>query len=230
VELIIDLWGGHVGTTGKKIRFNSNDWIDIPELNTTPTDGQCYTQQLNYTIEIPTSHLTTGSNTIQGTSGGQTCFNFNWGQWGWYGAVIRVYYNSDKGQTTGGISNIFSGDMLFENPIINIDVDGPINKVDVLGYYEYYDVDGDGYYKEWVGDYHRTFWSDDIDLNNHIGTITTAPYELIWDTEWVPDQIEDGIKIQARIQDENGYWYATDIVDNLSLYRTTYSVKLNKTW
>jgi hypothetical protein len=228
VELIIDLWGGHVGTTGKKIRFNSNDWIDIPELNTTPTDGQCYIQQLNYTIEIPTSHLATGSNTIQGTSGEQTCYNFNWGQWGWYGAVIRIYYNSDKGQTKGSISNIFSGDMLFENPIINIDVDGPINKIDVLGYYEYYDVDGDGYYKEWVGDYHRTFWSDDIDLNNHIGTITTAPYELTWDTKWVPDQIEDSIKIQARIQDENGYWYATDIIDNLSLYRTSYSVKLNK--
>ncbi len=31
-EAVISMWGGHVGTTGKKLRFNGNSWITIPEL------------------------------------------------------------------------------------------------------------------------------------------------------------------------------------------------------
>ena len=30
VELLIDLWGGHPGTTNKRFRFNNNSWIEIP--------------------------------------------------------------------------------------------------------------------------------------------------------------------------------------------------------
>jgi hypothetical protein len=35
-EALLDRWGGHTGTTPKKIRFNGNDWISLPELATTP--------------------------------------------------------------------------------------------------------------------------------------------------------------------------------------------------
>ena len=31
-ELIIDHWGGHLGTGDKSIRLNGNEWIDLPDL------------------------------------------------------------------------------------------------------------------------------------------------------------------------------------------------------
>jgi len=36
-EAVLDRWGGNAGTKQKMIRFNSNGWITIPELATTPT-------------------------------------------------------------------------------------------------------------------------------------------------------------------------------------------------
>jgi len=227
-EIVIDVWGGHVGTTGKKIKFNNNSWITIPELNTTPGSGQCYAQQLNYTISIPVSHLKTGNNTIQGTSGGQTCYNFNWGQWGWYGAAIRVYYSTNKGHTTGQITSPSTGSTISDNPTIQINPGGNVSKIDVLAKYEGYDTDGDGYFYEWGGDYHRTSWSDDISLNNHVGTITSSPYQITWDTEWVPDQNPGAVSILAIIQNSNGYKYVTNEAKNLTLQRNNHSVRLYK--
>jgi hypothetical protein len=64
--VIIDAWGGHVGTTGKKMKFNNSSWITIPELNTTPTSGQCYAQQVTYVINVPVSHLKQGDQYLSG--------------------------------------------------------------------------------------------------------------------------------------------------------------------
>jgi hypothetical protein len=51
-EAVITMWGGHVGTTGKRVRFNGHSYITIPELdgsNGIPggSSGQCYTQEVN---------------------------------------------------------------------------------------------------------------------------------------------------------------------------------------
>jgi transcriptional regulator CtsR len=227
-EIVIDVWGGHVGTVGKKIRFNSSPWITIPELNTTPTSGQCYTQQVTYVLDVPISDLSGGTNSIEGTSGGQTCYNFNWGQWGWYGAKIRVYYSSSKGATTGQIISHTSGSAFSDNPTIQISADGTVDQVDFLAKYDDYDVDGDGYYNEWVEDYQRRSWNDPVEINNHIGTVTTSPYSIVWNTEWVPDQTNAAVSLIARIKNEKGYWYVTDIVENLTLSRSGYSIKLYK--
>jgi hypothetical protein len=91
-----------------------------------------------------------------------------------------------------------------------------------------YDTDGDGIFNEWGGDYHRTSWNDQIDLNNHIGTITSAPYSMTWNTEWVPDQPNGSISLMARIQNPNGYWYCAPVVSGLTLSRTNHSVRLFK--
>jgi hypothetical protein len=228
VEIVIDVWGGHVGTTGKKIRFNGNSWISIPEINTTPTSGQCYTQQVTYVLNVPITDLFDGTNSIQGTSGGQTCYNFNWGQWGWYGAKIRVYYSTSKGETTGQITSHTSGSSFSDNPTIQMSATGPVDQVDFLAKYDDYDVDGDGYYNEWVEDYQRRSWNDPIEINSHIGSITTSPYSIVWNTEWVPDQSDGAVSLIARIRNDQGYWYVTDVVSNLTLSRSGYSVQLFK--
>ncbi len=68
-ELVIDLWGGHPGTTGKKFRFNGNNWITISELTTTPTAGYAYMNQWNPVVNVPLTNLIQGVNTLEGTSG-----------------------------------------------------------------------------------------------------------------------------------------------------------------
>ena len=89
-EAVINLWGGHVGTTGKKIRFNGNSWIDIPEFgsgNGIPdgADGFNYITQSDMVIPIPVGHLVSGENSFQGTNEGQSGpYGFGWGQFGWY--------------------------------------------------------------------------------------------------------------------------------------------------
>ena len=56
-EAVIDLWQGHAGTTGKKMRVNGHNWIPIPELTTTPGDGQCYLSQFNVVVDVPLTDL-----------------------------------------------------------------------------------------------------------------------------------------------------------------------------
>ena len=35
-EVLLDRWGGHRGTINKRIRFNENEWVTIPEIQNTP--------------------------------------------------------------------------------------------------------------------------------------------------------------------------------------------------
>ena len=104
-EAIIDLWGGHWGTTGKKIRFNNKAWIPIPEVATTPTSGECYSTSVMITVDVPIGDLKEGTNTFEGTNTGQTCYSFDWGQHGQFGIIVRVYYDASKPHPTGSITS-----------------------------------------------------------------------------------------------------------------------------
>ncbi|MFH1674069.1 MAG: immunoglobulin domain-containing protein, partial [Pseudomonadota bacterium] len=227
-EVVIDFWGGHEGTIGKKFRFNGNNWIDVPELNTLgpcPYPGNKYMQQVNHLIEIPLGHLRQGTNIFEGTSGPN---GWDWGQWGWYGVVLRVYYNSSKPHATGQITSPSPSSTISDNPTITATTSGSVSRVEFLACYDGYDTDGDGMYADFHRNYHRESWTEQINIKNHVGTATSAPYQVSWDTRWVPDQAAGQVKLIARIRDNNGCWYVTDEVKNLTLKRTDFSVKLYK--
>jgi hypothetical protein len=225
-EALIDRWGGHPGTSEKRFRFNANEWIHLPELTTTPAGHESivYMSQDNPIIELPLSHLREGGNTFEGICGDQTAYSIGWGQWGWYGMIVRVYYSPDKPHPTGRIASPARGDTLSENPTVVATADGAagIARVDFLAYYEGYDENGDGVYRDWHHNYHN------VDIGGHVGTATAAPHQAVWDTTWVPDQEPGSVKIMARVQDGAGTWYVTDPVEDLSLARDGSSVKLYK--
>jgi hypothetical protein len=229
-EAIIDCWGGHVGTINRRFRFNGFSWISIPEL-TTMSSPECYMKQWNPVVPVPLNHLKTGTNILEGTSGGQTCYNFNWGQWGWYAMILRVYFGDSKPHPTGYISSLKSGSTIGENPVIKVYASSTagIKRVEVLAYYEDYDSDGNGIYQQYQGSYRRVNIGGTYQLvfTNHVGTDTTVPYEITWDTTWVPDQVPGSIKLKARILDNNGVWYETEEVTGITLKRSG-SVKLYK--
>ena len=135
-EVVIDFWEGHEGTSGKKFRFNEKTWITIPK----PV-GTKYVQQVNPLIDVPLSHLVQGNNRLEGTSGANS---WGWGQWGWYGVVVRVYYNSDKSHSEGQITSPAPNATLGENPVVAASTSGSVSRVDFLAWYDGYDTDGDG--------------------------------------------------------------------------------------
>ena len=227
-EIVKDFWTGHVGTINKRFRFNGNPWITIPELHTLgpcPSPGNMYMQQVNHLIEVPLSHLKTGINTFEGTSGPNA---WGWGQWGWYGVVVRVYYNSNKPHASGQVTSHSSNSTFSDNPTIAVATSGSVSRVDFLAYYDDHDTDGDGNYLDFHRNYHKGSWSEQIGIKNHVGTDIGAPYQVTWNTQWVPDQVPGRIKLIARIRDNNGYWFVTNAVNNLTLQRTTSSVKIYK--
>ncbi|MCC6396332.1 MAG: T9SS type A sorting domain-containing protein [Bacteroidetes bacterium] len=226
-EALFALWGGHIGTTGKKVAFNGNAWITIPELTSTPTAGYNYIHQAMIGVAVPLAHLVQGTNTFTGTNTGQVApYGFGWGQFGWYAMVLRVYYNpATKTHATGTITSPGNGSTFGDSPTINVSVNGSANRVDVLAYYDGYDTDGDGIYAEYHHDYHRDA-SESTTIRNHVGTDESSPFSLTWNNTWVPDQ--SGIKLLARIRGTNNVWYVTPEITNLTLSRGEGSVVLYK--
>lgn len=228
---VIDCWGGHIGTTNKRLRFNGNAWRSIPDIQGTPGNPACYMHQYTAYVPIPLSHLIEGSNDLEGTSGGQVCFSFNWGQWGWYGITVRVFYDpSQKTPPSGAITSPASGAILGENPVFSATASSSagISRIEYVGYYDNYDVDGDGVYHDWQQSYFRRRNDSTMVVRNHIGTTTSAPYNVTWNTQWIPDQAVSGIQAVARIRDGGGLFYVTERVTGLSLSRPNVNVVLYK--
>ncbi|MCK5347059.1 MAG: hypothetical protein KAR20_26800, partial [Candidatus Heimdallarchaeota archaeon] len=221
-KAIIDIWGGHPGTIGKQFRLNDSAWIDIPVYPTHLDNPQCYMNQYNTEIDIPLEYLVEGENKLEGTSGGQSCYNFNWGQWGWYLFNLRVFYSPKKAHPIGGITKPKTGDTISEFPkiICNASSDTLIEKIEILANYNGYDVDGDNVFFEWHRYYH------DRNIAENVATMYNEPYTAVWNTQMVPDQ-DSYISIVARIKDSRGYWYVTEIIDSLILKRNeNVSVKI----
>lgn len=235
-EAVLDRWGGHPGTSEKRVRFNGNAWITVPELQTTPAGHQpvCFMSQDNPTVAIPLQHLREGENTLEGTCGDQLCYSFRWGQWGWNAIVVRVYYGPAKPHPRGRVVSPGPGETLGENPLLRAEAKAPggIERVDFLAHYTGYDEDGDGVFTDW---HHSYFYSRRVEpvpgdprIRNHAGTARRAPYEVKWNTRWVPDQPGGRLKVLARILGKDGVWFVTEPVEKLSLARKESSVQLYK--
>ncbi len=231
-EAVIDLWQGHAGTYGKKMRVNDHGWIDIPELTTTPGNGQCYNSQFNVVVDVPLTDLVQGTNYFTGTNAGQTCYSFNWGQHGWNGIIFRIYYGPGKAHPTGSITSPSAGSTFGEFPNFSATASSGsgIERVDFLAYYDGLDTDGDGVYEDWHYFYHRAKSEFDVNINGHAGTAYGSPYTVNWNTEFVPDQVPGAVKLIARIKDNNGVWFVTDAVENLTFARSGSSVRVYQSY
>jgi hypothetical protein len=230
-EMVIDHWQGHVGTANRRFRFNNHAWLSIPELgaaNGVPAghSGECYAAQTNPGVQIPVSDLIQGLNHFEGTSGGQTCYNFGWGIWGWYGVMVRVYYGPSKPHPTGSITSPTNGGTIGENPTITASTSGDAVQVDFLGYYDGYDASGNGVGVKYHHNYHRTKTETAMLLKGHIGSDVTSPFSAVWNTDLVPNQGPGSVKLLARIKSSSGVWFVTNEVTGLSLQRSGNYVRM----
>lgn len=228
-ELLLDRWGGHPGTINKRVRFNGNDWIVVPELEHVPEGirPQMLMFQDNPVVPVPLEHLVEGENVFEGAcdeDGG-----IGWGQWGVYSLTLRVYYDPEtKPWIRGEIVSPGTGAQFSDYPRIEVDAaaEQGVARIDVLAWTEDYDYDGDGLFTEWQESRFQMVRGGANDIRNHVGTLWHQPYQLWWDTHWVPDQQSGAVQLIARIQDVDGRWFVTQPVTGLTLRRDDVSVQL----
>jgi hypothetical protein len=231
-EIMLDRWGGHVGTVNKRLRFNDNDWILIPELTNVPEGirPEMLMFQDNPTVEVPLEHLVEGRNFFEASCDEEG--GFGWGQWGLYSLVLRVYYDPvAKGkdfQIHGKILSPRNGQILVEHPEIEIEASAEMGvaRVDVLAKHCNYDFDGDGEFAEYQESHFQLVRGSDNRIRNHVGTRWQTPYRIRWNTTWVPDQPPSSVSLLARVQDSRGYWAVTEEVSELTLQRNKWAVRL----
>jgi hypothetical protein len=224
VEVYIEQWGGHAGTSEKRLRLNGGEWIDIPEPAGIPADAglekspECYQYLTHVTVPLPLEQLVPGENSFEFTAGPQICHNFGWGQWGVYGVTFRVYYDPDSKPHVPGRLTVPDGSG--DGPVFSALTDDPekTQRIDFIARYEDFDYEGNGIYRQW----HYTYRYGQI--RHHVGSATAVPYAVTWDTEWVPDQAEP-VELICRILSTDGLFYMTPPLE-FSFERVGRSVRL----
>jgi hypothetical protein len=214
----------HDGTYGLGIQINDHDWIAIPESENIPVPQKAYQHHIYPTISIPLAHLKPGkSNSFKMRVHKDQ--EWNWPQNLIYGAHIRIYYDQDKkAHPTGQMTSPQPGEVIGDSVLLRVDAEsaaGNIQQIDFIGNYEDVNYEGDGIYRQW----HYHFFHGQI--MHHLGTVEQKPYQLLWNTSWIPDQ-QTPIQLAARIIDDEGMIYFTKAVPNLKLIRKNLSVELCK--
>jgi hypothetical protein len=228
-DVMIDRWGGHPMTSEKMIRVNGSEWLPVPEPYGTQYRPEFYVYQGNPSVEIPLEHLKAGENTLEAV--GSFLIDYGWGQWGAYSFMIRLFYNEPgPEEPRGKITNVDSGDILPENPMIRVAASSEgaeITEVHCFAHVYDYDYDGDGHFTEWQGAWHQLLYlGTDAEWENHIGTDREAPFEFRWDTGRLPDQEEGSVSLTALIVDSRNRCYVLPAVNGLSFDRPDESVQL----
>lgn len=221
VDMVIEQWSGHAGTSDKKVKINDSDWYRIPEPDI-GKNPESYQYRRCVGIQVPIEVLNEGENTFQFSCGSQIKHDFNWGQWGVYGVLFRVYYSGEESKCKGRViaPKIIDNKKVILKAEVNSE-NCEVEKVDFFAFFEDYDHDGDGIYNEWQYKYVYT------ELKKHIGTATKAPYNVEWDTAWIPDQ-DKPVKLMACITTTDGTCHMTPVIDGIILERKDTSVVMYK--
>jgi len=220
-ELVVEKMLCHGDTEGLRVRINGGDPIYIPEAEHIPKPQSAYAHHFSAVVPVDLSSLKEGL---------ENNFLFEvdtTGHW-WpqnlvYGMILRIYYRPELVGNRGAITQPGSGASLGEENQLGYQAapGESIKKIDFIGHYEDVDLEGDGRYKQWHYSYHK------CQIYNHIGTVSNAPFQYQWKTEWLPDQ-DEKIRLAAFIHRSDGYIYMTEAINQLSLHRPGISVELCK--
>jgi hypothetical protein len=212
-ECCIEQWGGHAGTSNKTIRINGHEWIDIPEsASMGPERPESYQYMRYPVVAVPLHQLREGGNQFELSCGNQISHlihDIGWGQWGIYGVIFRIYYDSDKPHPGGRVRLPARKDDRCFSIVLEPDrseTSDRIDRIDFFGLYEDFDHNGDGQYREW---HYRFRYGR---LVNHLGTVSGVPYAAQIDTSWIPEQGEP-MGIMARITDYEGMSRVSPVVE-----------------
>jgi hypothetical protein len=211
-ECCIEQWGGHAGTSNKKIRINGHEWIEIPESSLMGPDRPESYQYMRYpVVAVPLDQLREGSNKFELSCGNQISHlihDIGWGQWGIYGVIFRIYYDPKKPHPSGKVVDPvwMDGRLSISLETGRAETSDRIDRVEFLGFYEDCDHNGDGQYRQW---HYRYRYGK---LYDHLGTSISNPQRITIDTSWIPEQNEP-MGIMSRITDYDGISSVSTVVE-----------------
>lgn len=219
VEVVFEMVQSHDDTKGLAIQINSNDWLSVPPLENIPQPQSRYMLHSFPALDIPIDYFHDGS-ANQFRLRVDTVQRWNWPQHIFYAVIFRVYYHEQKlsidevrieitenGGRDGSVFTLSISNLMTK-----------VKQVDYLGKYLDYNFEGDGLYYQWHGHPHRGH------LRNHIGGSNQSPFQVDWNTSWLPDQTEP-LTLMARITYESGLMVMSEAFDGPHIDRT-YSVEL----
>jgi hypothetical protein len=202
-EILIEYWGGHLGTSEQSFSVNEGPWLALPQPEGMPGRPECYNRTLlgNPAVELPLQFLKEGRNSFRFHAGPQICHDFGWGFYWIYAFTVRIYYAADKtnalrcrleiGDTKSAPADGSSLEVIDENPTFSLSYENEdeaeeIERTDLVGLYYDYDWEGNGLYRD------RHYQYRNGQLRMHIGSSDGSnglEHRIQWNTEWLPDQL-----------------------------------------
>ena len=189
--LQVEYWGGHPGTTNKRVTVNGRTTYALRETGT--ATGHC--TQSHMVTPLKTTDLVNGYNVFQFACDQGESF---WGHFIVDDAALRIGLRDDHPDVhTYGLdafdavlrASAGAGETVALSLVAP--TDPPIAKVVYIGYFDGYDENGTSSGLDWHGITQRR---EEIHV---LATATEPPYSGSWDLSMVPDQ--DGIGVAAIV-------------------------------
>ena len=214
-EILVEKVLSHDGTTGLAVMVNDKRWHFFPDPMAIPEPKANFLQHNFPTVQIPIDELKEGvQNHLRFRV--DSIQRFGMPQNILYGFRLRIYYNENKEQANAKIQGIEPGGVIKEEQKITLsEIVGDVAEVNYLARYKDVDYEGNGILDQW----HYAFYRGQ--MINHIGSCSSAPYKVIWNTSWVPDQ-DHNLELSAWLKNSHGIIYFLPPINNLQFQRNYY--------
>ncbi|MCP9237833.1 VCBS repeat-containing protein [Lewinella sp. JB7] len=192
-EVVVQRVQSHEDTKSLQISFNDGPWIDIPEPATIPHPATDYMFHANVSVPVPPSTLLGGANRFKLRVADVQ-------SWGWpqnliYGVTLRTYMRNVPPVDAPALTVERAGTEAYDLSLEGGTED--VRRVEYVGRYTGVDPAGHGRARR----FHYRLHGPGVD--GHLGTATTPPFSVRWNTEWLPDQ-ELPVEISARVHYRDG--------------------------
>ncbi|MBN2449210.1 MAG: hypothetical protein JXR77_02405 [Lentisphaeria bacterium] len=221
-EMILEKILCHDGTRGLALQLNQGPWLALPEAPGIPEPAEAYQHHTYPVVPLEPAALRWGTeNTFRLRVAPE--HPWKWPQNLVNGVHLRLYCDpARKPGPTGQLEGVRPGSRLGAQVTLRCTAEspnGPIASVAYIAFCTDVNFEGDGVFRQWHGHYdHGRFVTP-------LGTATAAPFEVTWDTSWLPDQAGP-MQLSARVTDAAGLTAMLAAVGDLALDRDEVSVEL----
>jgi hypothetical protein len=213
VELYLELWGGHPGTTHKRVTLNGRGTHLIREIGT--ADHHCTHQYPVIPLKI--TDLVNGYNAIQFACDTGTTF---WGHFIVDEAALRMTLATNHpALAASGLDSLRATLDATQpdgtNEIIRLSLQHPdldpskIARVEFHGRYFGYDENGDGDFNDWHGFTKRR---EPVGI---LGVVDAPPFALEWNTAMLPAQRDMAARAVVHFHEPTNIFFVTPVIDGL---------------